>query len=176
MDFEKHMITSLSALLKKKEHLQLAFYGKLHIGSISRPHEYYCFFGLAESDLLIICYSPLFHKNGFTVRVPLHIDQVKIKKKLMSEKYSLCFRLNNTDHPFEKFKIVVKSEHPQLKVQKKMSLPFYRILKNMYDISSPKVNAAFSYTPYLLMKPVLHLWFSMTTNTACFPALSNPVA
>ena len=118
MDFEKHMITSLSALLTKKEHLQLAFYGKLNVGSISRPHEYYCFFGLAENDLLIVCYSPLFHKNGFTVRVPLHIDQLKIKKKIMREKYSLCFRLNNAERPFGKFKIVVKSEHPKLKSQR----------------------------------------------------------
>lgn len=117
MDFEKHMITSLSALLKEKEHLQLSFYAKLHAGSISRPKEYYCFFGLAESDLLIVCYSPLFHKNGFSVRVPFSINQVKIKKELMSEKYSLSFRLNNVEHPFEKFKIVVKNEHPKLKAQ-----------------------------------------------------------
>ena len=119
MDFEKHMIISLSSLLRKHENLQLAFYGSLHMGSLASPHEYYCFFGVVGNDLLVVSYSPLFQKNGFSVRVSLNIKQVKVKKAMMSEKYQLSFRLNNTEwKPFEKFKIKVKSEHPKLKSQK----------------------------------------------------------
>lgn len=119
MNFEKHMIMSLSALLRKNEHLLLSFYGTLHTGSWPKPHEYYCFFGLAGNDLLVVCYSPLFHKNRFAVRVPLQVNRVRIKKSLLSEKYQLSFNLNNTAWPpFEKFKIKVRSEHRKLKSQK----------------------------------------------------------
>lgn len=119
MDFEKQMITSLSALLEKNEHLKFPFYGSLHTGSLARPHEYYCFFGLAGNDLLVVSYSPLFKKIGFSIRVSLNIKQVKIKKSLINGKYKLSFGLNNTEWlPLKKFKIKVKSEHSKLKFQK----------------------------------------------------------
>ena len=133
MDFEKHMINSLSALLKKNECLQLAFYGTLHTGSLIKPHEYYCFFGLAGNDLLVVCYSPLFHKNRFAVRVPLQVNQVKIKKSSLGGKYQLSFRLNNTAwSPFEKFKIKVKSEHPKLKSQTESVAAFLSYIDNSF--------------------------------------------
>lgn len=119
MDLEKQMRMSLSTLLNDKECLELAFYGTLHTGVFLRPHEYYCFFGLTQNDLLVANYSPLFRKNGFTIRIPLYINQVKIKKGLMSNKYYLNFRLNNTEqHLFDKFKIIVKINHPKISTQK----------------------------------------------------------
>ena len=119
MDFETYMTNSLSALLKKNEHLQLAFCGKLHTGSIARPHEYYCFFGLVGNDLLIVNYSPLLKKNGFSVRLPLNTNKVEITKSILSDKFILNFQLNSTDwQTLEKFKIGVKSEHSKIKSQR----------------------------------------------------------
>ena len=110
---------SLSALLNDKERLELAFYGKLQTGGFARPHEYYCFFGLAQNDLLVVNFSPLFCKNGFAIRIPLCINQVKIKKGLIGNKYYFNFRLNNTEtSPLEKFKIVVNINHSKINTQK----------------------------------------------------------
>ena len=117
MEFEKQMMDALSALLIRKEHLQVTFYGILRTGSLARPKEYYCLFGFTGEDLLIVSYSPLYKKKGFSVRVPLHISQVKTRKTL-SGKYKLSFRLNDAQWPFEKFRIVVKSKHPKMESQK----------------------------------------------------------
>ena len=118
MEFERQMMDALSALLKRKEQLQATFYGILRTGSLPRPKEYYCLFGFTGEDLLIVSYSPLFKKKGFSVRVPLHIRQVKIQESLTGGKYTLRFRLNDAWRPFEKFRIVVKSKHPKMESQK----------------------------------------------------------
>ena len=118
MEFEKQMLDALSALLKRKEQLQATFYGILRTGSLPRPKEYYCLFGFTGEDLLIVSYSPLFKKKGFSVRVPLHIRQVKIQESLTGRKYTVKFYLNDAERPFERFKIVVKKEHSKLELQK----------------------------------------------------------
>ena len=96
MEFEKQMMDALSALLNRKEQLQATFYGILRTGSLPRPKEYYCLFGFTGEDLLIVSYSPLFKKMGYTLK----------------------FRLNDACRPFEKFKIVAKKEHSKLESQK----------------------------------------------------------
>lgn len=118
MEFEKQMMDALSALLNRKEQLQATFYGILRTGSLPRPKEYYCLFGFTGEDLLIVSYSPLFKKMGFSVRAPLHIRQLKIQESLTGGKYTLKFRLNDACRPFEKFKIVAKKEHSKLESQK----------------------------------------------------------
>lgn len=118
MEFEKQMLDALSALLKRKEQLQATLYGILRTGSLPRPKEYCCLFGFTGEDLLIVSYSPLFKKKGFSVRVPFHIRQVKIQESLTGRKYTVKFYLNDAERPFERFKIVVKKEHSKLELQK----------------------------------------------------------
>ena len=129
MEFEKQMMEALSALLKRKEQLQATFYGVLRTGSLPRPKEYYCLFGFTGEDLLIVSYSPLFKRKGFSVRVPLHIRQVKIQESLTGGKYTLRFRLNDAWRPFEKFKIVVKKEHSKLESQKENVEKFLSVIE-----------------------------------------------
>lgn len=129
MDFEQHMTNSLTALLKKGESLQFSFYGVLRTGHLARPHEYYCFFGLAGKDLLIVGYSPLFHKNRFSVRIALP-NLVKVKKAWVGEKYKLYFHSKNHElATLEKFRIEVKPECAKYKFQQENVVAFLSYIK-----------------------------------------------
>lgn len=131
MDIEKHMIGSLSALLKNNEYLQISFYGSLHTGSLSRPKEYICFFGLVGNDLLVVSYSPASRNDGFSVRVPLHIKQVEIKKAVLREKYRISFWLDQAQWPFERFHIIAKRRHPQIASQEESVSAFLSYIEKL---------------------------------------------
>ena len=101
------------------------------MGSLSRPKEYICFFGLVGNDLLVVNYSPASRNDGFSVRVPLHIKQVEIKKAVLREKYRISFWLNQAQWPFERFHIIAKRRYPQIASQEESVSAFLAYIEKL---------------------------------------------
>ena len=84
------MIESLTSLLADNEHLYSPFYGCLvPEGFFKTAYDLrFGFFGRTDPDLLIALLSPLNGKKiMWTIRVPLDIKEVKIKKSFIMKQY-----------------------------------------------------------------------------------------
>lgn len=86
------MLDSLSSLLEEGETLQAPVYGCLMERGFF-PHNYFGFFGLTESQLLIAILNPFDGKRiDWVNRVPLRIRRVTIRKSLVLFQYTVKLR------------------------------------------------------------------------------------
>lgn len=117
MDFEKHMVERLTALLEQGETLQFPFWGKLSQGTGKGAVEYWCFLGVAGTDLLIANYGPLIRRDGFSIRIPLNPERITIRKSIGKRKYIIRLKKLSYAYCWKKIKIVVKRKHKKIRFQ-----------------------------------------------------------
>lgn len=79
MTHNEFMMDSLSKLLKEGETLKCPFYGTLNQAN----RTFFCFFGLADNDLLIAVRSDFGQYITYTTRVPLDVKSVTVKTTSM---------------------------------------------------------------------------------------------